>query len=493
MVEEEITESGRRFWIETYKSPLELDGRIIGTVGFARDITVRKQAEAELQLWGQSFEQANFGLAIGDARNNTFLAVNPAFASERGYSQEEMVGKPIMMVYSADLVEEIKNKIKALDVTSHGVFETEHICKDGRRFPVMMDITVIKSADGKPLTRIAYALDITKRKLAEATLRLSEKRFQDIVNASANWVWEVDAKVRYTYVSDSVQDMLGYTPEEILGKTPFDLMPADEAEKVSSLFANISARREPFRDLDNINRHKDGSLRYVQSNGMPILDTDGKLIGYRGLDRNITEKKQAEERLKANEERLQLALDSTSDGLWDWDLSSGLAYLTPHYYEMTGYRPDEVTPDFEFFKSTVHPDDLPHVLEIMEAHMQGKIPSSEFDYRIVTPSREIRWVKGRGRVVERDAGGAPLRMVGTITDINARKVAEETLRRQTEELAQRNAELERFNRAMVGRELDMIALKQQVNELSRLLGQEQPYPLVFLDVPLAQPKEGEAP
>ena len=482
-VEDEITEAGRRFWIESYKSPVELDGQIIGTVGFARDITERKQAEAELQLWAQAFEQANFGLVIADARNNTFLAVNPAFARQRGYTQEELIGKPILMVYSADWVEEIKARIEALDISSHGVFEAEHVCKDGRRFPVLMDITVIKSADGKPLTRVAYALDITERKAAEDSLRESEKRFHDIVNASADWVWEVDAQVRYTYVSDSVRDLLGYLPEEVLGKQPFDLMPPDEAKKVSAQFAVITARREPFRDLDNINRHKDGSLRHVQTNGMPILDVDGKLLGYRGLDRDVTEMKQSEERLRISEERLQLALDATKDGLWDWDLRTGQAYLTPYYYDLTGYKPEDVKADFEFFKRTVHPDDLPHVLETLEAHIEGKTPACDYDYRLVTSTGEIKWMTGRGKVVERDAGGQALRMIGTISDIGERKAAEEALQGQAEELAQRNEELERFNRAMVGREMDMIALKKRINALCLQLGLEPPFALSFLDKP----------
>ena len=456
-------------------------------------ITERKQAEAELQLWAQAFEQANFGLVIADARNNTFIAVNPAFARQRGYTQEELIGKPILMVYSADWVEEIKARIEALDISSHGVFEAEHVCKDGKRFPVLMDITVIKSADGKPLTRIAYALDITERKAAEASLRESEKRFHDIVNASADWVWEVDAQVRYTYVSDSVQDLLGYLPEEVLGKQPFDLMPPEEAKKVSAEFAAIAARREPFRDLDNINLHKDGSLRHVQTNGMPILDIDGKLLGYRGLDRDVTEMKKSEERLRISEERLQLALEATKDGLWDWDLRTGQAYLTPYYYDLTGYKPEDVKADFEFFKRTVHPDDLPHVLETLEAHIEGKTPACDYDYRLVTRSGEIRWMRGRGQVVERDAEGAPLRMIGTTSDISERKAAEEALQRQAEELAQRNEELERFNRAMVGREMDMIALKKRVNSLSLQQGRQPPYPLAFLDVPPAQPEKDELP
>jgi PAS domain S-box-containing protein len=109
-------------------------------------------------------------------------------------------------------------------------------------------------------------------------------------------------------------------------------------------------------------------------------------------------------------------------------LHSGLAYLSPRYYDMAGYQPDEVTPDLELFKRLVHPDDLDHVLDSMNAHLQGKTPDSVIDYRMITKSGQVKWIQGKGRVVERAADGAPLRMVGTIADISARKQMEETLK-----------------------------------------------------------------
>ncbi|MDD5274181.1 MAG: PAS domain S-box protein, partial [Methylovulum sp.] len=318
------------------------------------DITERKQAEAELKLWAQSFESANFGLVVTDAKTNRFLAVNPAFASERGYSREELVGQPITALYPEELVAKLKAKLQAIDASSHGVFESVHIRKDGSRFPVMLDITSIKSANGEAVTRIAYAL-------------------------------------------------------------------------------------------------------------------------------NLTEKKQAEARLRLSEERLKLAIEATSDGIWDWNIPDDNAYLTPRYYEMIGVASNEGPTDFNFFKNTMHPDDFPLVLAEMNAHLQGKTQSSEIEYRVTLPSGSVKWILGRGKVVERNADGSPVRMAGTITDISQRKAAEESLRRNTEELSQRNAELERFNRLMIGRELDIIALKQQVNELSRQLDRPPPYPLAFLN------------
>ncbi|MDD3530186.1 MAG: PAS domain S-box protein, partial [Gallionellaceae bacterium] len=111
---------------------------------------------------------------------------------------------------------------------------------------------------------------VATRHQAEAALdalRESERRFQDIAAASADWIWEVDREGRYTYVSGGVEDMIGYRPEEMLGRRAFDFMPADEAVAIAARFADIVARGEPFRDLDNVDLHKDGSRRQVQSSG----------------------------------------------------------------------------------------------------------------------------------------------------------------------------------------------------------------------------------
>jgi PAS domain S-box-containing protein len=141
-----------------------------------RDISERKHIDDQLRLWANAFEYANFGLAITDARNSTYLSVNPTFARERGFSPEELLGKPVMTIYPEDQRETVKARIADLDASGHGVFESEHLCKDGRRFPVLMDITVVKDTQGKAISRVAYALDITERKRAsEALLQQSEE------------------------------------------------------------------------------------------------------------------------------------------------------------------------------------------------------------------------------------------------------------------------------------------------------------------------------
>lgn len=140
---------------------------------------------------------------------------------------------------------------------------------------------------------VEHRIELRTRELAR-----SEQRFRDIAHISADWIWEVDADGRYTFASESVRTLLDYSPEELLGKTPFDLMPPNEAVRVGAAFAEIVATRAPFRDLENIVLHKNGTPTVTLTNGTPILDDEGKLLGYRGVDRDITAQRKLEEQIR---------------------------------------------------------------------------------------------------------------------------------------------------------------------------------------------------
>lgn len=137
---------------------------------------------------------------------------------------------------------------------------------------------------------------------AEAAVRESEKRYRALVETVSDWVWEVDENIVYTFVSPKVRDLLGYEPGEVLGKTPFDLMPPDEAIRVKEIFGPYAARREPFPSIENTNLHKDGHLVVIETSGVPFFDGNGTFRGYRGVDRDIGARKRAEEKSRKNEE-----------------------------------------------------------------------------------------------------------------------------------------------------------------------------------------------
>lgn len=140
---------------------------------------------------------------------------------------------------------------------------------------------------------------------ANAALRESEERYRALVETVSDWVWEVDENTVYTFVGTKIRDLLGYEPGEILGKTPFDLMPPDEALRVKEIFGPLAARQEPFPAIENANLHRDGHLVVLETSGHPFFDANGRFRGYRGVDRDITARKQAEETIRRNAERLR--------------------------------------------------------------------------------------------------------------------------------------------------------------------------------------------
>lgn len=133
-----------------------------------------------------------------------------------------------------------------------------------------------------------------ERRRADLALRDSEERYRSLVDNLTDFVWEIDADHRYTYVSARAQDILGYAPAELLGRTPFDLMPPDEAVRIEDEFTVLTELRLPIQHIENINVARDGRMVVLESSGMPMQDGQGGLIGYRGVARDITERKRAE-------------------------------------------------------------------------------------------------------------------------------------------------------------------------------------------------------
>ncbi len=139
--------------------------------------------------------------------------------------------------------------------------------------------------------------NLQNRKTAQATQE-NEAKFRALVESSSDWIWESNKEGFYTYASPQVELMLGYKPEELVGKTPFDLMPPDEAARIAEIFEEVVRKGEPIVALENVNLHKNGRRIILETSGVPFFDEAGKVIGYRGMDRDITERKQTEEDLK---------------------------------------------------------------------------------------------------------------------------------------------------------------------------------------------------
>lgn len=154
----------------------------------------------------------------------------------------------------------------------------------------------LQNETGKTTKFIGTACDITDRKKADVALQESELRFRSLVETTTDWIWETDKDSVYVYSSPKIRELLGYEPEEIIGKTPFDLMHPQDALRLTQKFTQLKVARKPFTAVETIYINKLGSFVTIETSGVPFFDEHGNFSGYRGIDRNISDRKKLEEK-----------------------------------------------------------------------------------------------------------------------------------------------------------------------------------------------------
>jgi PAS domain S-box-containing protein len=311
---------------------------------------------------------------------------------------------------------------------------------DGRRYILvaLKDITERKRAE-EELRRYSERLgELVAARTGE--LQESERRYRGLVEKINDWVWEIDANGVYTYVSPRARELLGYAPEEIVGKTPFDLMPPAEAQRVWNAFEPIWLGRKPLELLENTLVRKDGRLVTVETSGMPVFAEDGTFLGYTGIDRDVTERKRAEEALREKEYLLSESQRIGHIGTWSADPGTGIGTWTPEMYRLFGVSPDTFVPTVDAFLDLLHPEDRDAMREWMRAALAGEHPGG-LEIRVPLPDGSVRVLIGRGEAIFADSH-RPVRLVGTAQDVTERKHTEEALR----QLSRRNEEALRVAR-----------------------------------------------
>ncbi|MFC1478381.1 PAS domain S-box protein [Candidatus Margulisiibacteriota bacterium] len=254
-----------------------------------------KLAESE-QQFRTIYETISSGILITNTHHNKLYMGNRAMLEMLGYSLEELRKLTVFKIHPE---EEHKAILDRHENHINEPFLQESvpvIRKDGSIF--YADIVSGPIVLRKKTFLLSFFRDVTLRKQAEEALRHSEEKFRALVEVTSDWVWAVDANGTYVYSSPKIKDLLGYEPEDVIGKSPFDFMPPEEKERISALFQRIVEAGESFTELENINIHKDGHHVVLETNGVPVFDAENNLIGYRGIDRDITRRRRAEKALQ---------------------------------------------------------------------------------------------------------------------------------------------------------------------------------------------------
>ncbi|MBL8490103.1 MAG: PAS domain S-box protein, partial [Rhodocyclaceae bacterium] len=418
-------------WLEGRSLPLrEADGTIVWH-GFVMDVSERKQGEMALRdsesRYRAAFQSSLDAVTINRFSDGLYVEVNEGFTALTGWTREEVVGRTSEEI---GIWWDMADRRRLVEILQRDGLcrnlEARFRFKDGGMRYGLMSAHVLEL--GGEACILSITRDITERHHADEALRASEQRLRDIIEASADWIWEVDTECRYTFASETVREVIGYEAPEIVGRTPFDLMPAEEGERVRKLFLGYMAAGQPFRDLENANVHKDGSIRHVLTNGVPILDQQGRLLGYRGTDKDITGKRAAESALRESEQRWITAIEAAGHGVWDWNMSTERIFFSPAWKSMLGYGAEEIGESLDEWSSRVHPDDLADCLADLDRHLRGESPVYRNEHRLRCRDGSYKWVLDQGMVTGRDAHGKPLRVSGTHTDLTWRREVSEKLR-----------------------------------------------------------------
>ena len=182
--------------------------------------------------------------------------------------------------------------------------------------------------------------------------------------------------------------------------------------------------------VSEIYRHKTRERIWVREAANVVRDEQGKILYYEGTVEDITESYLAQLSLAQNEERWKLAMDSSGDGVWDWYVRTGVVYFSKRCKEIYGFGEHEIDNRFETLDGRTHLDDVVQVHRDREDHFSGKTPVYRNEHRILCKDSTWKWVLSRGIVIERDADGTTLRMIGTLSDITESKVAQAQIWRQ---------------------------------------------------------------
>ena len=295
---------------------------------------------------------------------------------------------------------------------------------DGEKRLLSISTSVLQTGDG-----IAHVLalmqDITERKLSEEALRQSEEKYRTILENIADGYYEVDLPGNFTLFNDSVCELLGYSKDELMGMNNRQYTDAENARKLYQAFNEVYRTGEPTKGFGWEIIRKDGTKRYIEASVSLMKNKSGQPIGFCGIVRDITGRKQAEEALRESEERYRTILDNIEDGYYEVDLTGNLTFFNDSLCRMLGYSRDEML-GMGNQKYTDEENRKKLFQAFNEVYRTGK-PTKAFDWEVIR--KDGAKVFGEVSVsLIKDSKGQPTGFRGIARDITERKRAEEFLR-----------------------------------------------------------------
>ncbi|MEI8133155.1 MAG: PAS domain-containing protein, partial [Leptolinea sp.] len=294
----------------------------------------------------------------------------------------------------------------------------------------------VQGADDEPSVYRLVLSDITDRKQTEAALRVSEERYRLLANNVPDIIYTLDGEGNIVNINSSAFEHYGYYEPDLIGKPFMGFIHPDDRQIVYNSFVKaVEDQRKVTTGLQFRIIAENGLSYWFELNSKASFDRLGHYLGEDGVCRDITERKQTEEALKKEEQRLQNVITGTNAGRWEWNCQTGEAIIDENSAAILGYSLDQLQPfTFEKWMQFKHPDDQ----KVSDAHLnklvQGEIDTYSLETRMKHKDGHWVWVLGRARVIEWDKDGKPLWIFGTHMDITENRRTEELLCEEEERL-----------------------------------------------------------
>ena len=461
------TKDGRLIWALLNITFHREGGKIVGATVIANDITERRLAEEALRESEERYrglvKYAPAAIYEMNLQGTIFLSVNDVLCELLKYSREELLStRPIDLLDEESQVlfkERIRRKLAGEQIDESIEYRVRR--KDGKWIDTIVNVGAITFTDEKPSQVVVIGYDVTERKRIEQALRQSEERFKAIASSTPDHILVQDRELRYTFV---VNPQLGLTEQDMLGKTDQDFLTKEDADNLKQIKQHVMETGKSVH-VEVPLRPTEGEAQFFDGSYVPKYSADGQIDGLIGYFKNVTALKRIESALRVSEERYRNLFNTMDEGFCIIEM------VFDAQERPVDYRFLEVNPAFEKqtglheaqgkLMRTLAPEHEAHWFEIY-----GKVALTGETVHFYNEARQLkRWFE----VYAYRLGKPEERHVAIIfNDISVRKQAEEKLQASNDELI-------RFNKAMVGRELRMVELKNEINELCRRAGLPERY------------------
>jgi len=367
------------------------------------------------------------------------LEVNEAYCRMSGYSAPELLALCILDLEASETAATTAVRIQKVMAQGEDRFDSRHRRKDGSVFDVEISVQY-RPSDGGHI--VAFLRNISERKRTENELKENQARLALAMDQAHLADWEMDAATETFTFNDRFYALYATTAEREGGyQMPAlvyarEFLPAEERQLVPKDVARLLAGEIDELHAEHHIRRRDGELRDIAVRINVVRDASGRVVGTRGSNQDITERKQAEQALRDAHWRLASIIEGTGVGTWEWHIQTGVVVFSERWAEIIGYTLAELAPiSVKTWERLAHPEDLKQSAVLLKRHFAGELPNYDYECRMKHKDGHWVWVHDRGRVITRTGDGQPLMMFGTHSDITERKRAEESLRLDSQIMA----------------------------------------------------------